>query len=93
MAKKKPKTKKKRRSSVKANGSAKGGKDKLPVAIPLDALRDIRMLQEQMFQIQQRTDDLVKGVLMGLRLDGPYSIDIKNGQFLPIVSVQDGSPT
>ena len=88
-AKKKRKVKKRRRSSVKANRSAKTDQEKLPIAIPPDALRDIRMLHVQMAQIQQRADDLVKGVLMGLGLEGPYKANINSGQFLPVVSVED----
>lgn len=95
MAKKKSKAKKKRRSSLpsKANRSAKSAQDNLPVEIPPDALRDIRMLYVQLAQIQQRADDLVKGVLMGLRVDGPHVVDINSGQFVPVVSVEDGPPT
>ncbi len=91
--KKKPRKQKRRlsRLPIKTNGAAKGEQVKLPVAIPPDALKDILALQAHVVQTQQRISDTVNGVLMGLGLDGAYTVDIENGQFLPVVSVKDGA--
>ncbi|KKN73342.1 hypothetical protein LCGC14_0401550 [marine sediment metagenome] len=88
MAKKKPKKQKRRRPQLPINAN-RAGQAKLPVAIPPDALKDILALCAQVVQAQQRVNDMVNGVLLGLCLEGDYAADLKGGQFLPVVSVED----